>query len=407
MSSIALVVVILIAVWNTASQKAGVKPLWEDELNELNITCQWRFTDIAIKGAYTQCSAPPLYYLLSKAYFNLFRVDSDQSYRQVLINARSFSRISVVLLVLVLLILYRKYLKMNWIWLPIVLSAFFNYLGAEEGHIFWAAAEVRPYGFWTLLIGSNLLLLHIIEGKWGSKDKKAVLCFFFYGLTSFALITTVTPGIVQVGVPAVLTFSLWRYRNLQALFEPPRIFALLLILAGLMAVLYYNLLEQCRIPGFYGNTWGTVFQFFTGFRTPVMFMVLTFGWIHVFRNFNTVLSRMVLAQFLILFLMVAIVHVHGYHFVPRVLIMGHFLSFYLAVAGCKELKHHLESLFHDTKRIALPFLWVLLVAVSVYHSANIREMIKHGMLLRPMNPSVKMIDQRKDIVFPLCSPKRR
>jgi|GEM_PF-2158543 hypothetical protein len=63
---------------------------------------------------------------------------------------------------------------MGWIWLPLVLSAFFDYLGSEDGHIVWASAEIRPYGFWIFLIGLNLLLLHVIENNQHENTKITV-----------------------------------------------------------------------------------------------------------------------------------------------------------------------------------------------------------------------------------------
>lgn len=182
--------------------------------------CPWRLHN-----------APPLrytIYLLSKAYYNIFRVNGDKPYKQVLIDYRIFSKICVVLLVLVLLIVYRNYLKMNWIWLPIVISAFFNHLGTEDGHILWGATETGLYGFWTLLIGLNLLLLHVIEGKWEATDRRASQYFLLYGLIPFALISTVAPGIIQVGVPFILIFSLWRYSRTKAFFERPEFSSLYL-----------------------------------------------------------------------------------------------------------------------------------------------------------------------------------
>lgn len=405
--SILLVIVVLFGVWNTATKKASTKPLWHDELNELNITCRWSFSDIIIFGAYTQCSATPLYYLLSKAFFNIFRVSGDKPYKEILIESRIFSKISVVLLILVVFILYRKLLKMEWIWMPLVLSTFFDYLGSESGHILWASAETRPYGFWILLIGLNLLFLHVIHEKWMERSRRTNLYFVIYGVVSFALITTVTPGIIQVLVPPILIFSLWRYEKIKALFELPRIFGSLFILLGVLVVLYYNLFEQCKVPVFYGNAWGTIIQFFTGFRTPVMFMIMMFGWIHVIRNMKSVISRMVISQFIILLMMVAIVHIQDYHFVPRVFIMGHFLSFYLAVAGCRELNICFQSYSQGPMRMAKPLLCFLMIAVSVYHSTSLREIIKYGIIGHEMTAPTKMVDQKNDIVFPLCSEKRK
>jgi hypothetical protein len=109
MSSIVFVIVILFGVWNTSTQKTANKPLWHDELNELNITCRSSYADIIKYGADAQCSAPPLYYLLSKAFFSIFRVEDDKPFEEILVDSRIFSKISVVLLVSVLLILYRKY----------------------------------------------------------------------------------------------------------------------------------------------------------------------------------------------------------------------------------------------------------------------------------------------------------
>ena len=136
-------------------------------------------------------------------------------------------------------------------------------------------------------------------------------------------------------------------------------------------------------------------------------MIMMFSWVHVARNINSAISRMVISQFIILLMMVVIVHIQDYYFVPRVFIMGHFLSFYLAIAGCRELNICFQSYFQGAMHMAKLLLCFLMIAVSVYHSTSLREIIKYGIIGHEMTTTTKMVDQKNEIAFPLCSRKTK
>lgn len=402
-----LIVLFFWGVWNTSTEKASVKPFWLDELNELRITCRWNYWDTFIRGAYTQCSPQPLYYIISKAFFNIRKVHRDEPMREILIKSRTPSKISVVLLILVLIVVFRRYLGMSWKYLPVVIFVFLNYLGTEDGHIFWASTETRPYGFWCFVTGLNLLFLHATMDKWTKDATIDGRLFITYGSVSLLLMLTASPGIIQVFIPLIFAFSLWRFDRMRIFIRYPYIIGTLLLLAGVLMFLYYEMIGECGIRPFYGNTWGTIFQFFTGYRTPLMFMLMVLGWMHVMGDSNSMLSRMIFSQLIILTLMVIIVHIRDYYFVPRVFIMGHFLSFYLAIAGCKSLDDYVRLHLGKLAPILMPAFGVFIVLVALYHSPNLKEIINHGILRKPVLASEAVIDQKEKMVFPLCAPKQR
>ena len=396
----------LFGVWNSSMQKAAIKPFWTDEFNELNYTCRSSYTDMILDGSRGQCSAPPLYYMVSKFFFNLYKIHEDDPIKDILINTRIVSRVSLILLLLVLIIIYKSYLGMVWKWLPLILFVFFDYLGSEDGHVFWASTETRLYGFWIFMTGLNLLTLHIIEQNLRKDEKIPNLQFYNYCIVSFLLMVTSSPGMIQVFIPLVLVFSLWDVKKFKSIIEPNKVPGLLILLVGLCIVIYYNIREVCHVEGYYDNTWGTVAEYFTGYRTPVMFMIMICGWIYTFENMNDIISRMIFSQFTIMVAMIILIHVLNYHFIPRVLIMCHFLSFYLGVAGCKQISKYLELNLGMKRNLFNIVIYIIIIAVSIFHSESLKGIIKHGILLRPMSTKEKIVYQRNNLIFPLCSVKK-
>ncbi|RJQ27177.1 hypothetical protein C4565_05610 [Candidatus Parcubacteria bacterium] len=400
--SIFIILYFLISFWNTATQKAAVKPFWYDELNELNITCRCSFMRMIREGAFTQCSAPPFYYIVSKYILSKWIVDGSESMQEILIKSRIISKASVVSLFFILIIILIQIPGLRWIYFPLVLFSFLDFIGSEEGHILWASTETRPYGFWTFMVTLNLLLLYNLELKYRKNKSLSTTMFILFSIQSFFLMATATPGIIQWSIPFSIAFCLWKRDRILSFLKSKNIYGTLILFVGIGIAIYYCTRELCNLHPFYGNTWGTIFQFFTGYRTPVMFMLMIFGWIHVIIHFDEFVSKMVIGQIIILLSMIIIVHLQKYHFVPRVFIMGHFLSFFLAIAGCKQIDHLFRIYFKEKIWIA-NIIVLFMISISFYHSESMQQIVKCGSFSLRLEPASPLIDQRTELLFPLCS----
>ena len=127
------------------------------------------------------------------------------------------------------------------------------------------------------------------------------------------------------------------------------------------------------------------------------------GWLYAATSLNTVLSKMIIAQFIILAMMVTLIHVQDYHFVPRIVIMGHFLSFYLAIAGSKLISERLaKASIQKAKNWVHMFICLITITISFSFSKSIKEIIIYGVLDYPIDTQTVVIDQRRDLTFPIC-----
>ncbi len=290
----------------------------EDEAFQHVVTCPESYSTIVIHGGLSQCSRPPLYYLLQKAYLGLVPFDEAMQ-----VSFRALSLVSGFLTV---------FLMFGWIAARLEwASALFATLLLLSQPIFHQfAAESRPYAFWVLLYLAWLVIL-----REGSRRSQAFLAASLTGVSAAGMLQALGGWLAEAFLVAVRTRTV---RAAVTLLRPVGAVFFVLLAVGIYYSWHgcppvpggWNLLET-RNPDLLLFVWRLLFPSGLFYYTWVLNGIVALGLIvAVFRAvrvqskndlaWEEALGFQLLAQLCIAFVIAVSVAIKGYFFVPRMFI---------------------------------------------------------------------------------------
>jgi len=201
------------------SHLAQQKPLWDDEGNAHQLSCQTPYFEMLLHGARGQASAAPLYYILEK-----FLILNTYPYHEfMLVHYRAISLLSSAF---IFLLLYFFTLSNFGFFTSLIAILSLNFQ-----HLFhYYSTEARPYMLWMAFFTLSILF----GAKLSFEKKSKTKTMTFFTLSSIGLFTTASPGIFQVGVSSLICIYFWfkEKKNTILFFLP------LLTICGIMGFHY-------------------------------------------------------------------------------------------------------------------------------------------------------------------------
>jgi hypothetical protein len=352
---------------------AARKSFNEDEAFQHVVTCPESYSSILIHGGKSQCSPPPLYYLLQKTYLKM--VPKDE---RVPVTFRGLSLASGVATAGLLFWVVSHYLGF--------VPALFSALLLQSQPIFHQfSEESRPYAFWSLLFLGWLIALRT--------HRRASQFGLALGLTGVS-----AAGMLQAvgGWAGEAVARFFERRELEAAWKFFRPYVLPVILLLAVGVYYawggcppvdseWNLL-QTRSPDLVLFVWRLLFPSGPLYYTGVLNAVVAFGLVlsvyrvlkrtHLSGSWEYSLGFQLFIQILIAGVAGVAVAVKGYFFVPRMFI---YLVVVRALLGAIGLHAILSRIRSKTfLRVLLPGVAAGLIGLTVAKTAMMRNFLRQN-----------------------------
>jgi len=174
--------------------RAGYKLFWFDEGNEILNSCAKSYSNMLIHGASSQCSPAPFYYVLQK--FVVSHVPLDG--KNILYFFRAISIVSAALSLVVLFLVFTKYLGVLW--------GLFGVFMLDNGQFRYFGTESRPYMLWIFVFSATLILVSsLVHKPWNQVSIASKIILVLLGL---ALTLVAGGGMVQT-VGFLATLLVW------------------------------------------------------------------------------------------------------------------------------------------------------------------------------------------------------